>query len=104
VVFRGRHHRSVSVTDVSTPADNGPSGFNGDSILNASGNQIPVAICNAAVPITATGLQVPITLIGGVLGSGSLNSTTLNPANTQSCTQTPGETNTNTINTNSHNG
>jgi hypothetical protein len=104
VVFRGRHHRSVSVTDVSTPADNGPSGFNGDSILNASGNQIPVAICNAAVPITAVGLQMPITLIGGVLGSGSLNSTTLNPSNTQSCTQTPTETNTNTFNTNSNNG
>jgi hypothetical protein len=104
VVFRGRHHRSVSVTDVSTPADNGPSGFNGDSVLNVSGNQIPVAICNAAVPITATGLQVPITLIGGVLGSGSLNSTTLNPSNTQGCTQTPGETNTSTFNTNSHNG
>jgi hypothetical protein len=104
VVFHGRHHRSVSVTDVSTPADNGPSGFNGDSVLNVSGNQIPVAICNAAVPITATGLQVPITLIGGVLGSGSLNSTTLNPSNTQGCTQTPTETNTSTFNTNSHNG
>jgi hypothetical protein len=104
VVFRGRHHRSFSETDVSTPADNGPSGFNGDSILNVSGNQIPVAICNAAVPITATGLQVPITIIGGVLGSGALNSNTQNPATTQGCTQTPSETNNNTINTSSNNG
>ncbi len=103
ITVRG-HHRSFSSTTVSTPADNGPSGFNGDSVLNVSGNQIPVAICNAAVPITATGLQVPVTIIGGVLGSGSLNSTTLNPSNTQGCTQNPSETNNPTFNTNSHNG
>ena len=98
------HHRSFSATSFSTPADNGPTGFNGDSVLNVSGNQIPVAICNAAVPITATGLQVPITIIGGVLGSGALNSNTQNPGTTQGCTQTPSETNNNTINTSSNNG
>jgi hypothetical protein len=91
-------------TDVSTPADNGTSGFNGDSVLNVSGNQVPVGICNVAAPITATGLQVPITLVSGVLDSGALNSTTLNPSNTQGCTQTPGEDNTSTTNTDSNNG
>jgi hypothetical protein len=103
VVYR-HHHRSVSVTTVNAPADNGPSGFNGDSIVNASGNQMPVAICNVAEPITAIGYQVPITYLGGVLGSGSLNSTTLDPSLTQSCTQNPGQTNSTTFNTNSNNG
>jgi hypothetical protein len=103
ITVRGHHH-SFSSTTVTTPADNGPTGFNGDSVLNVSGNQIPVAICNAAVPITATGLQVPITIIGGVLGSGALNSNTQNPATAQGCTQTPTETNNNTTNTSSNNG
>ena len=67
VVHRGRHH-SVSVTSINAPADNGPSGFNGDSVLNVSGNQVPVAICNAAVPITATGLQVPVDGVSGAAG------------------------------------
>jgi hypothetical protein len=91
-------------TDVSTPADNGTSGFNGDSVLNASGNQIPVAICNFAAPLTETGFQVPITFIGAVLGSGALNSNTQSPTNTQSCTQKPGHNNSTTFNTNSNNG
>jgi hypothetical protein len=103
VVHRGRHH-SVSVTSINAPADNGPSGFNGDSVLNVSGNQVPVAICNAAVPITATGLQVPVSILGAVLGSGSLNSTTASPSTTQGCTQTPSQNNSTTFNTNSNNG
>jgi hypothetical protein len=103
VVHRGRHH-SVSVTSINAPADNGPSGFNGDSVLNVSGNQVPVAICNAAVPITATGLQVPITLIGGVLGSGAINSTTQNPSLTQGCTPSATQNNNSTFNINSNNG
>lgn len=85
----------------------GPSGFNNDSILNLSGNQISIAACNLGIPVDVLLAQIPLTglgLVGGVLGSGSLNSTTLNPANTQGCTQTPSETNTNTFNTNSHNG
>jgi hypothetical protein len=101
-VHRG-DDRSFSATSISVPQNNGPSGFNGDNILNASGNQFPVAICNVAMPITATGLQLPITVIGGVFGSGSLNSTTLNPSNTQGCTQAPSQTNSTTFNTNSNN-
>jgi hypothetical protein len=103
VVHRGRHH-SVSVTSINAPADNGPSGFNGDSVLNVSNNQVTEATCNLAVPISAVGLQMPITLIGGVFGSGALNSTALNPSTTQSCTQTPGQNNSSTFNTNSNNG
>src|SRR5262249_13172760 len=103
-VHRGRH-RSVSVTNISTPADNGPSGFNGDSVLNISNNQIPATICNAAVPITATGLQVPIAILSGALGAGSsLNSSTQNPSLTQGCTPSATQNNSSTFNTNSNNG
>jgi hypothetical protein len=104
VVARCGCHHSVSVTSIDTPADNGPSGFNGDSVLNVSNNQIPATICNAAVPITATGLQVPVSILGAVLGSGSLNSTTASPSTTQGCTQTPSQNNSTTFNTNSNNG
>jgi hypothetical protein len=102
VVARCGCHHSVSVTSIDTPADNGPSGFNGDSVLNVSNNQIPATICNAAVPITATGLQVPITLIGGVLGSGAINSTTQNPSLTQGCTPSAPQNNSSTFNTNTN--
>jgi hypothetical protein len=105
VTIRGHHHHhSFSSTTISAPADNGPSGFNGDSVLNVSGNQIPVAICNAAAPFTATGLQMPVSILGAVLGSGSINSTTSNPSLTQGCTQTPSQNNSTTFNTNSNNG
>jgi hypothetical protein len=103
-VFIRGHHHTFSSTTISAPADDGPSGFNGDSILNASGNQIPVAICNAAAPITATGLQVPFTIVGAVFGSGALNSNTQSPTNTQTCSQAPSQNNSTTFNTNSHNG
>jgi hypothetical protein len=82
----------------------GTSGFNNDSIVNVSGNQIPAQICNVAVPITATVLQVPLTIVGGVLGTGALNSSTQNPSASQGCTQTPGQASTSTVNTNSNNG
>ena len=104
IVARCDCHHSVSATSIDAPADNGPSGFNGDSVLNISNNQIPATICNAAVPITATGLQVPITLIGGVLGSGAINSTTQNPSLTQGCTPSATQNNSSTFNTNSNNG
>lgn len=105
IVVHGHHHRSISATSITTPADKGTSGFNGDSVLNVSNNQIPVAICNAAVPVTATGLQVPVSILNAVLGSGAaLNSTMLNPSSTQSCTPSPSQSNSSTFNTNSNNG
>jgi hypothetical protein len=104
VFWRRHHHHSGSVTTINTPADNGPSGFNGDSVLNVSNNQVTEATCNAAIPISEVGLQLPVTLIGAVLGSGALNSTALDPSTTQACTQTPGQGNSSTFNTNSNNG
>jgi hypothetical protein len=98
---------NASTASTSTTAETlatDTSGFNGDSVLNVSDNQIPATICNVAAPITATGLQVPVAILGSVLGSGALNSTTLNPSNTQDCTQGPSQNNSTTSNTNSQNG
>ena len=59
----------------------GPSGFNNDSILNVSGNQVPVQACNL----------VPITAVLGLLSPGNQAS-----ASNTSCAQNPAETNTTT--------
>jgi len=82
---------------------NGPSGFNNDSLVNVSNNQIPVAICNVAAPIAATGIQVPVTVLTGVVGSGALNSNTQNSSAPQGCTPAAGQHNSSTVNTNSNN-
>ena len=79
--------------------NSGPSGFNNDSLVNASGNQLPVQLCNNDIPVNA-GLgvvQVPVDGVSGALGildTGNVTSTV-----TRSCTQTPTQTNTNTTTT-----
>lgn len=70
----------LSAPVASAATFSGPSGFNNDSILNVSGNQLPVQACNL-VPIAATAL--------GLLSTGNQASAT-NP----SCTQNPAATNT----------
>jgi hypothetical protein len=77
----------------------GPSntGFNGDSVLNLSGNQLPLNACNNQVPVQGIGAQVPLQNITGILGLGN-NGDTATSTNTASCTNTPTETNTSTIN------
>jgi hypothetical protein len=84
------------------PASHGPkgtSGFNNDSLVNASGNQLPVQLCNNDIPVNA-GLgvvQVPVDGVSGALGildTGNVTSTV-----TRSCTQTPTQTNTSTTTT-----
>jgi len=59
----------------------GPSGFNNDSVLNLSGNQLPVQACNLA----------PVAAALGLLSPGNQTS-----AINTSCTQNPAETNTTT--------
>src|ERR1700761_7366805 len=71
----------------------GPSGFNNDSIFNLSGNQLPIAACNLGIPVDALLAQIPITGLG-LVGAGMLNSTTLSPTTSQTCSQAPTETNT----------
>ena len=84
------------------PMSHGPndtSGFNNDSLVNASGNQLPVQVCNNDVPVNA-GLgvvQVPVDGVSGALGilsTGNITSTV-----TRHCDQTPTQTNTNTTTT-----
>jgi hypothetical protein len=80
-----------------SPVGHGPndtSGFNNDSLVNASNNQLPVQVCNNDVPVNA-GLgvvQVPVDGVSGALGllsTGNISSTV-----TRHCDQTPTQTNT----------
>jgi hypothetical protein len=78
---------------------NDTSGFNNDSLVNASGNQLPVQLCNNDIPINA-GLgvvQVPVDGVSGALGI--LNTGNVTSTVTRSCTQTPTQTNTSTTTT-----
>jgi hypothetical protein len=77
----------------------GPSGFNNDSILDLSGNQIPVQLCNNDIPVNVLGVQVPLSAISAVLGV--LNSGALTGSASKTCTQNPTETNTTVTNTGS---
>ena len=85
---------------VASAASN-PSGFNNDSIINTSGNQVPVQVCNNDVPVNAGAgaVQVPVDGVSGVLGL--LNSGPLTSTVNRSCAQTPTQTNTSTTTTNS---
>jgi len=81
------------------PASHGPkgtSGFNNNSLVNASNNQLPVQVCNNDIPVNA-GLgviQLPVDGVSGALGllsTGSVTSTV-----TRHCDQTPSQTNSST--------
>ena len=89
----------LSAPVASAASFSGPSGFNGDSVLNVSGNQLPVQACNNDIPVNVLGIQVPVTGASGALGllkAGALNS----PAD-RTCTQTPSQANPDTFNTKS---
>jgi hypothetical protein len=84
------------------PVSHGPndtSGFNNDSLVNASNNQLPVQVCNNDIPVNA-GLgvvQAPVDGVSGALGllsTGSVTSTV-----TRHCDQTPSQTNSSTTTT-----
>ena len=68
----------------------GPNGFNNDSVLNLSNNQVPIQACNNTIPVNVLGIQVPVT---GVAGALSALGGTSNAANSPSCTQTPNQEN-----------
>src|ERR1700758_842410 len=51
------------------------SGFNGDSILNLSGNQLPINACNNQIPIQGIGAQIPIQSVTALLGLGNIGDT-----------------------------
>jgi hypothetical protein len=90
------------------PGNSGPSGFNGDSILNLSNNQLPSQVCDAAIPVSLLGSESPVSIVTAVVntatgGSSTLNSSTLSPVITQGCTQTSDQANDTTTNTGSNN-
>src|ERR1700753_4420407 len=79
----------------------GPSGFNNDSLLNLSGNQIPIAACNLGIPVDVLLAQIPLTALGLAAGGGMLNPTTQSPTNSQTCSPQTTQGNTSTTDTNS---
>ena len=89
----------VSAPVAHAAGPNNTSGFNNDSLVNASGNQLPVQVCNNDVPVNA-GLgvvQVPVDGVSGALGilsTGDITSTV-----TRHCDQTPSQTNSSTTTT-----
>ena len=76
-----------------------PSGISNGSLVNVSGNQVPVQACNDNVPINALGLQGLAT--GLVPALGILSSGDVSAMQDSSCTQNPAEANSNTV-TNVH--
>jgi hypothetical protein len=75
----------------------GPSGFNNDSVLNLSGNQLPVQTCTGGDPVnTVTNTQ---TLAGALSVLPVLTAGAISPAQGNACTQTSTQTNTTTANT-----
>ena len=46
----------------------GPNGFNNDSLLNVSGNQVPLQACNNEIPVNVLGVQVPVDRIAAAIG------------------------------------
>ena len=90
----------VSAPVASAATFGGPtSGFNNDSLVNASGNQIPLQACNNDIPINAGVLagQLPLSDISAILGL--VNSGSLTSSVTRNCTQTPSQTITSTTST-----
>ena len=72
-------------------------GFNNDSILNVSGNQVPVQTCTGGVQtLTAGALQ---TLVAGIdVIDPTLTPGAITPTDTSTCTQTPTNTNASALN------
>jgi hypothetical protein len=94
---------TAALVGISAPvahAASGPSGFNNDSLVNASGNQLPVQVCNNDVPVNRGllgAVQVPVDGASGALGL--LNTGHVTSSVTRDCTQTPTQTNTQTTTT-----
>ncbi len=87
----------LSAPVASASSFDGPSGFNNDSILNLSGNQLPVQTCTGGAPVnTVTETQTVTSILANIaptFGTGAIS-----PSQGNTCTQTTSETNT-TVNT-----
>jgi hypothetical protein len=83
-------------------AASNPSGFNNDSILNVSRNQVPLQACNNDIPVNAGFLvgQVPLADIAALVGlAANSGSATVN--DNRNCTQTPSQMDPSTTTTDS---
>jgi hypothetical protein len=82
-------------------ASSNPSGFNNDSIVNVSRNQVPIQACNNDVPVNAGFLvgQVPLADISGLLGLVNTGNNTVNDDRT--CNLNPTQTDPSTTTTSS---
>jgi hypothetical protein len=92
---------TAALVGISAPvahAASGPSGFN-NSLVNASGNQIPLQACNNDIPVNAGVLagQIPLSDISAALGLLGISAVTSSVS--RDCTQTPTQTTTNTTST-----
>jgi hypothetical protein len=87
---------SMSMAPEDDPSS-GPNGFNNDSILNVSGNQLPVQTCTGGTQTTpATTLQTVtagLNAITPILGTGAFT-----PAQANNCVQSPSQANTSSVN------
>ncbi len=71
----------------------GPNGFNNDSVLNLSGNQLPIQACTSGAPVnTVTSIQALVSGIGSVLPV--VSSGAVSPMQGNTCTQSPTQSNT----------
>ena len=75
----------------------GPGG-NNNSVLNISGNQVPVQACNDTVPVNGIGGDVPLSGVAAALSALSAGSTNIASSDT-SCHQGSNQTDTTTTTT-----
>jgi hypothetical protein len=88
----------LSAPVASAASFDGPSGFNNDSILNLSGNQLPVQTCTSGAPVnTVTETQTVASALADILPT--LGTGAVSPMQGNTCTQTTSETNTATADT-----
>jgi len=75
----------------------GPSGFNNDSILNLSGNQLPVQTCTDGAPVNTVTTTQALNNLGSILPI--LSTGAVDPAQGNTCSQSLTQTNTTEANT-----
>ncbi|MFY9932909.1 MAG: hypothetical protein WAK82_33390 [Streptosporangiaceae bacterium] len=89
---------SAPMASAASFAGPGTSGFNGDSVLNVSGNQVPVQACTSAANANAAlETQAVTSLFTSVMPS--LSTGAVSPAQGNDCTQSSTNSNTNTVST-----
>jgi hypothetical protein len=88
---------SAPVASAATSQD-GPSGFNNDSVLNVSGNQLPTQTCTSGAPVnTVTSTQTITSALASIVPT--ISTGDVSPMQGNTCTQSTTETNTTTANT-----